>query len=361
MQQKTINSIAEELKTKIYNREYKNFGDVPYIFNTALVFETIDENGRPIIVSDPTQFPSSCKKSTITDHISANMPNLGKIRKINWQHFNDEMFTVADIETTGLSPDYGAKIIEIGAVKINKDGEVIEEFSSFINPLMKLPAKTRELTGITQADVDNAPYLSEVLTKFWEFLRGTTVVFHNSPFDWERFLIPNFKKVGIVVPDIYPCIDTLYIYKEMHPEVKKHGLEELCELYGVEVENHHRAINDAQMTAKAFAKMRKQYQDKFENLPKTRWVKAKKEIPEIQVKRVSFWGLYKKKSGAPMKERQYVDFVVNGHKCSAYFEILENNWVIQNCPVTFDINYLQDAVLKFLDLKTLQELRMFRN
>ena len=361
MQQKTIASIAKELKTSICYKDYKTFGSVPYIFNTALVFETIDECGRPIIVSDPTQFPSSCKKRTIIDHISANSPNLGKIRKINWQNFNDEYFTVADIETTGLSPEYGAKIIEIGAVKIHKDGTVIGEFSSFINPLMKLPTKTKELTGITQEDVDAAPPLHEVLSNFWEFFRGSTVVFHNSPFDWDRFLIPSFKRIGIVIPDIYPCIDTLQIYKEMHPETSKHGLEELCNLYGIPVENHHRAINDAQMTAKAFAKMREEYTDKFKNLPKTKWMSTRQEIPNITIKRVSFWGAYKKKSGAPIKERQYIDFSINGHKCGAYYEILEDNWVIQNCPVSFDYIHLQNAVLKFLELSTLADLKKFRN
>lgn len=361
MQAKTLTAIATELKTTIYYRDYKTFGQVPYIFNTAIVYETTDEYGRPTIVTNPSEFPSSCKKSVIMDHISANSPNLGKIRKINWQHFNDECFTVADIETTGLSPEYGAKIIEIGAVKISKDGIVLDEFSHFINPLMKLPAKTKELTGITQADVDAAPALHEVLSAFWEFLRGSTVVFHNSPFDWDRFLIPNFQRIGIVIPDIYPCIDTLQIYKEMHPETKKHGLEELCDLYGITVENHHRAINDARMTAQAFIKMRAEYKDKFEHLPKTKWMPKTKEIPEIQIKRVSFWGAYKKKSGQPIKERQYVDFSINGHKCSAYFEILEDNWVIQNCPVSFEYVYLQDAVLKFLDLKTVSDLKKFRN
>lgn len=361
MQQKTIAAIAAELKTNVEYKEYKTFGVVPYIFNTALIFETIDDYGRPIIISDPTQYPSSCKKSVIIDHISANSPNLGKVRKINWQHFNDEYFTVADIETTGLSPDYGAKIIEIGAVKIFKDGTVVDEFSSFINPLMKLPKKTKELTGITQEDVDAAPPMHVVLSDFWEFARGTTVVFHNSPFDWERFLCPTWKRIGIIVPDIYPCIDTLQIYKEMHPETKKHGLEELCQLYGIAVENHHRAINDARMTAQAFAKMRVEYADKFKNLPQTRWMNTRKEVPQITVKRVSFWGAYKKKSGAPIKERQYVDFTINGHKCGAYYEILEDNWVIQNCPVSFDYIHLQDAVLKFLELNTLADLKKFRN
>ena len=361
MQKKILETIAEELKTDIYYRDYKGLGNVPHIFNTALVYESTDDCGRLIVVTDPTQFPSSCKKNTVKDHITANSVNLGTIRKINWQHFNDEYFTVADIETTGLSPDYGAKIIEIGAVKIRADGTVVDEFSSFINPNMKLPKKIKELTNITQEQVDSAPTLHEVLTSFWEFFRGSTIVFHNADFDWNRFLIPNFKRVGIVVPDNYPCIDTLRVYKDMCPDVKRHGLADLCEMYRIPIENHHRAIHDARMTAKAFARMRADCKGKFEHLPKTKWVRAKKETHNIEVRRVSFWGAYKKKSGNPIKERQYVDFSIDGKKSSAFFEILENTWVIQNCQITFDVSELQDAVLKFLELTSVEELKKFRN
>lgn len=361
MLQKILEGIAQELNTRIEYRPYKKFGNVPYINNTALLYETINDSCRQIVVTNPEDFPNSCKKKTVMDHIAANSPNLGVIKKINWRCFNDEFFTVADIETTGLSPEKGAKIIEIGAVKVDKDGNVVGEFSSFINPHMKLPRNIKELTNITQEQVDSAPELFDVLTRFREFFRGSTVVFHNLPFDWERFLIPNLKKIGVILPPNYPCIDTLQIFREMHPEMKKHGLAELCQLYGISVENHHRAINDAQMTAKAFVKMRKEYAHKFEHLPHTQWIKQPEIKHDIKVKSVRFWGKYKVRSGDPIKERQYVNFSIDDKSASAFYEVLENSWVIQSCPVNFDVMQLQEAVLKFLKLNSIDDLKKFRN
>ena len=86
-----------------------------------------------------------------------------------------------DLETTGLSSDTD-DIIEIGAVKFAATG-VVDEFHSLVNPRRRLPTFIKELTGITQSEVDSAPSFSQVSTGITEFLRGSTLVAHNAGFD----------------------------------------------------------------------------------------------------------------------------------------------------------------------------------
>lgn len=74
-------------------------------------------------------------------------------------------YVAFDIETTGLNPKYD-KIIEIGAVRV-RNGELVDTFSTFVNPAKSLPARIVELTGIRDADVAAAPYIDELLDPFW--------------------------------------------------------------------------------------------------------------------------------------------------------------------------------------------------
>lgn len=130
-----------------------------------------------------SKFPKSCDLKHVTDCIEAEEPYLGIIKHVNWQQMNDEYFTVADIETTGFSPDKGGRIIEIGAVKIDKNGNIVDRFSEFINPGMKISKKITEITSITNEMVADAEYAGRVVSRFWDFINGTTVVFHNAAFD----------------------------------------------------------------------------------------------------------------------------------------------------------------------------------
>ena len=86
-------------------------------------------------------------------------------------------YIVIDLETTGLSAKLD-KIIEIGAVKF-VEGKEQEVFSSYINPGVKLPERIVELTGITDADVQDAPYIEEVLDELEAFLGGEILLGHN--------------------------------------------------------------------------------------------------------------------------------------------------------------------------------------
>ena len=93
----------------------------------------------------------------------------------------EEIYVVFDIETTGLDP-YKDRIIEIGAIKL-KGKEIIDEFSVFVNPEIDIPEEITRLTNITNDMVKDAEKVEEILPKFLEFCKNTTVVAHNAKFD----------------------------------------------------------------------------------------------------------------------------------------------------------------------------------
>lgn len=161
-------------------------------------------------------------------------------------------YVVLDFETTGLSPNYN-QIIEIGACKV-KNGTIIEEFSSFVNPKRQISTLITNLTSITNDDVRNAPYIEEILPKFKDFCDGCILVAHNAEFD-SKHLYHNLKNLGIY-DGKYPFFDTLGIARaKYNKKLKKFGLEDLCKLFNVSLEQHHRACDDAKATAQIFIKM----------------------------------------------------------------------------------------------------------
>lgn len=351
MAKKITEKDFEELKKSF---QYSSLNSLPKFNNTIFGYKTNDEYGNIYYETDINKFPNSCTLKHVTDCIEAEEEHLGKIKKINWQQLNDEYFTVADIETTGFSPDKGGRIIEIGAIKIDRNGVIIDTFSEFINPGIKISEKITEITSITNEMVENADYVGKVISRFWDFIRGTTVVFHNADFDWYRFLLFHFSKIGLHIPEQYPCIDTLELDKELFPNETKHTLDKMCERLGIEVKNHHRAISDAEMTGKAFLQLRKMSEEKWEKMPKTKWNLKSPEL-HISIKSVKFWGKFKKDKTMKIG-RQYVSFVCNGHPGEAYYDILEDCWYMKNCKLSFKAELLEPEVLKGLR-KTKEEFR----
>lgn len=162
-------------------------------------------------------------------------------------HTLDDEFVVFDIETTGLNP-HKDKITEIGAVKI-KEGKIISKFSAFVNPGIPIPSFIVKLTGITDQMVCDAPPIEQALNEFMEFIEGTVLVAHNANFD-VSFIKNNAKLMGEKIRN--PYIDTLELCRKMFPELGKYKLNLVAKHLGIELENHHRAVDDSMATAKIF-------------------------------------------------------------------------------------------------------------
>ncbi len=164
----------------------------------------------------------------------------------------DATFVVYDLETTGINTTYN-EIIEIGARKI-RNGEIIDEFSTLVNPNRLIPDDVAKLTNISNDDVRNAPTIDEVLPKFVDFIEGCILVGHNVTFD-NGHLYHNLKKYGLY-KDKIPTIDTMQLARAKYSaNLKKFGLEDLVKAFNITLDGHHRASNDAIATAEIFIKM----------------------------------------------------------------------------------------------------------
>ena len=161
----------------------------------------------------------------------------------------DDDYVVFDIETTGFSPLYN-KIIEIGAVKVSK-GEIVDKFSTFVNPEEPIPYRIEQLTSINDGMVIDAPAIDKILPEFLKFCEGAVMVAHNADFDMS-FIISEGKKLGIERD--YTIVDTVALARMLLPHISKYKLDNVAKALNVSLENHHRAVDDAGCTAEIFVK-----------------------------------------------------------------------------------------------------------
>ncbi len=159
-------------------------------------------------------------------------------------------YVVFDLETTGFS-SIKNKIIEFGAVKVY-NGEIVDRFSSFVNPQIPIPFDIEKLTGITDEMVMEADTIDNVLPLFLEFAKGSVLVAHNASFDMS-FIEENGRRQGIDID--FTCVDTLGMSRALLPALAKHTLDAVAKALKVSLENHHRAVDDAQATSEIFIKM----------------------------------------------------------------------------------------------------------
>lgn len=160
-----------------------------------------------------------------------------------------EDYVVFDIETTGFSP-VSNRIIEIGAVKVS-GGEIVDRFSTFVNPDVPIPFEIEQLTSITDSDVCDAPMIDVILPQFLAFCEGCILVAHNANFDMS-FIQENCRRLGY--PSQFTFVDTVGIARTILPHQAKHTLDAVAKSLGISLENHHRAVDDAECTAHIFVK-----------------------------------------------------------------------------------------------------------
>lgn len=145
-----------------------------------------------------------------------------------------------DLETTGLDIETDS-IIEIGAVRFS-NGVVTDEYTQLVNPGFVIPAETTHITGIHQDDLRQAPLLTNVLPDIAAFVGDAPVVAHNVGFD-----IGFMRRFGTLKENI--PLDTFEIASIMMPRAPRYSLSSLTELLDIDLENAHRALDDARATA----------------------------------------------------------------------------------------------------------------
>ncbi len=156
-------------------------------------------------------------------------------------------FVVVDIETTGLSKSYH-KITEIAGIK-TKNGHVIGEFQTLVDPEVRISQFITNLTGIDNAMVRGEPTIDEVIGDFAKFLGDSVFVAHNATFDY-GFLLYNAGFVGIEINNRRLC--TRKLATRLLPMLASKRLEALCQHFRIINGDEHRAMGDAQATLCVF-------------------------------------------------------------------------------------------------------------
>ncbi|MDO5336456.1 MAG: PolC-type DNA polymerase III [Eubacteriales bacterium] len=166
-------------------------------------------------------------------------------------------FVVFDIETTGFSP-LTCQIIEIGAVRV-ENGEIIDRFSTFVNPRVPIPFRIEQLTSINDSMVLDAPGIEKVLPSFMEFCEGAVLVAHNADFDMS-FIIENLRRLGDEREFTY--VDTVGMARFLLPALNRFKLDTVAKAVGVSLAHHHRAVDDAACTAEIFVRFVKMLEER---------------------------------------------------------------------------------------------------
>lgn len=172
-------------------------------------------------------------------------------RRAEKKHRSDE-YVVIDVETTGVSTETDG-IIEIGALLV-KNGEAAEEFQVLVQRGSPLNSNIVSLTGITDEmlKAEGVPP-EEALTRLVAFVANRTIVCHNADFDC-GFLLAEAKRCGVKLFRSQ-CKDTLTIARRRVKGVTQYSLGHLCEHFGIDVGERHRALSDCKLTFRLFEKL----------------------------------------------------------------------------------------------------------
>ena len=169
---------------------------------------------------------------------------------------NMERLIVLDTETTGIRPEEGHRIIEVGAVQILNREITNTEFHKYVQP-NKPVGDSVNIHGITDKFLINKPQFDKISNDLLSFIKGATLIIHNAPFDL-GFLNNELKINGIdkKIEDICQVIDTLELSKEQRPGTM-HNLDALCRRFGVDTSarTRHGALLDAQILAQVYLAM----------------------------------------------------------------------------------------------------------
>lgn len=176
-------------------------------------------------------------------------------KKIN-KYVSD--YVVFDLETTGTSV-ISDSVVEISAVKV-KDGVVVDEFCTLVNPERPMPFFASQVNGITDDMLKDAPVFEEALAAFLEFAGDNVLVGHNiHTFDMKFIYRDAGEFYGRIPNNDY--IDTLTLARQYISGLSHYRLVDLAQYYGISPEGAHRALNDCHMNQRVFEALGREIQN----------------------------------------------------------------------------------------------------
>ena len=165
-------------------------------------------------------------------------------------------YIVLDTETTGLDPDDGHKIIEIGCIEILNRSVTNNTFHKYINPNREIDIEASKIHGLTYSNLKNKPLFEEIYEEFSDYICDSPIIIHNAPFDI-GFLKKEFSDLSKTVNFFdNEIIDSLKMARKISPG-KKNTLDALCERYAIDNSDRtlHGALLDAKLLAYVYLKM----------------------------------------------------------------------------------------------------------
>lgn len=172
---------------------------------------------------------------------------------------NANSLVILDFETTGLSPNQGDRAIEIGAVRLI-NGEVTEEFQQLMNPGRRVSSFIEEYTGISNHMLKDAAPCSQVMSDFVDFIGDDNLVAHNASFD-RRFLEAELTQISADYSGQFSC--SLLLARRVFQDAPSYSLGKLIRYLGIKTSGEfHRALFDAQVTAKLWLALLEEIQQK---------------------------------------------------------------------------------------------------
>ena len=162
---------------------------------------------------------------------------------------------VFDTETTGLSPQAGDRMVEIGCVEMFNRVETGRTFHAYFNPQRSMPSGAEEVHGLTDIFLSDKPKFEERCEDLLEFIADSPLIAHNASFDF-GFINLELDLCGRPQVCTSRMIDTLALARQRHPGAK-HSLDALCARYGIDrsVRVKHGALVDAQLLAQVYVEL----------------------------------------------------------------------------------------------------------
>lgn len=171
----------------------------------------------------------------------------------------DSTFVVVDVETTGMSP-IDDRITEVAMMKV-RNGEIVEEFSTLVNPLMTIPHFITDLTGIDNLMVRDAPTAREVVPFVAEFLGNDVFTAHNASFDWGFIRETARRERRLELTNERLC--TVRLTRRILPRLPSKSLGPVAEYLEIPIHQRHRASGDAFATAQILIRYLTYLQEKY--------------------------------------------------------------------------------------------------
>ncbi|MDJ0940160.1 MAG: exonuclease domain-containing protein [Woeseiaceae bacterium] len=202
------------------------------------------EAGRPRFVEIKTDGDSLRRNQLLKLEQLKEAGFAADVVRIRWTLDPEQVYVVVDVETTGGKGE-NHRVTEVGAVKV-RNGEVIDRYSTLVNPQRTIPAGITRLTGISAEMVADAPYFADIADAFAEFMGDAIFVAHNVDFDY-RFISAEFRRLGRRFR--HPKLCTCASMRKLYPGHRSYALNSLCAEYDISLKQHHRALCDAEAAA----------------------------------------------------------------------------------------------------------------